>query len=236
MKHVFCIDGNVWSSMSEEEIRATVVGLKEMGLYRLPYDEEIVLRVMHGGDCYNEINGLSGGECTVDVVIRTPKSETKLAGFTLEREENDGTKVDALADAVKLPVTIEGKQAIHRWRMKPKDWSDAERRDHYCDGLITLLATKGLEKKSRKSKLSKLGIGKRTSEYTTKINLSPSVQAGNLEEAEPGQPVRPHLRRGHIRRQHYGERNLLVKQIWIDPVIVNADQNFISKRTAYRIH
>ncbi len=32
---------------------------------------------------------------------------------------------------------------------------------------------------------------------------------------------RPHLRRGHARRQHYGAGRALVKDIWIEPVLVN---------------
>lgn len=38
-----------------------------------------------------------------------------------------------------------------------------------------------------------------------------------------GVKVRPHIRRGHTRRQPYGPGNLLVKKIRIDPVWVNAE-------------
>jgi hypothetical protein len=46
----------------------------------------------------------------------------------------------------------------------------------------------------------------------------------------------PHLRRGHIRqRQHYGPGNHFVKKIWIAPVFVNADPDFVNQRAAYNV-
>lgn len=42
------------------------------------------------------------------------------------------------------------------------------------------------------------------------------------DEKEPGWTVRMHWRRGHYRRQRYGEHNALSKVIWIEPVLVNA--------------
>ena len=45
---------------------------------------------------------------------------------------------------------------------------------------------------------------------------------------------KPHLRRGHIRTQHYGVGNKEIKKIFIQPVFVNADEGWIAdQRKAY---
>ena len=49
-------------------------------------------------------------------------------------------------------------------------------------------------------------------------------------------PVRPHLRRGHLRNQRIGEGRKEVKQIFIQPVFVNADDGWIeNQRKEYRV-
>lgn len=112
---------------------------------------------------------------------------------------------------------------------------DSERRKHFRDGLIAILASRGVEKVGRSNSRKKLGIGAASHDYITTIKLFPNLERGTDEESRPGKPVRPHLRRGHIRNQHHGHGNQLIKRIWIDPVFVNADEDFISTRTAYRI-
>lgn len=38
---------------------------------------------------------------------------------------------------------------------------------------------------------------------------------------EPAYHVRTHWRRGHLRSQHYGPKNSLIRQVFIDPVLIN---------------
>jgi hypothetical protein len=47
--------------------------------------------------------------------------------------------------------------------------------------------------------------------------------------------MRFHLRRGHERSQHYGRGNALVKQFWIEPCFISADDELVSARTAYSL-
>lgn len=49
---------------------------------------------------------------------------------------------------------------------------------------------------------------------------APHGGSGSEEEGN-GVTCRPHLRRGHIRRQHYGAGNSLIKKIWVPPCFVN---------------
>ena len=50
-----------------------------------------------------------------------------------------------------------------------------------------------------------------------------------------GGPVRPHLRRGHIRNQPHGPGNSEVRRIFIQPMFINADQGWIDTKKEYRV-
>jgi hypothetical protein len=85
-----------------------------------------------------------------------------------------------------------------------------------------------------------MGIGKRTKphRYVTRLLLPQDVfvNTGQTDrEHSDRQPSRPHLRRGHIRQQRYGHGLTEQKPIWIAPTFVNADEEFVSPRGAYRL-
>lgn len=103
--------------------------------------------------------------------------------------------------------------------------------------LVVLLATKNAVKRTAYCKLAKLGIGKSHRHRfvdTTTISL-PAERDADGENPPRGTKVAPHLRRGHVRRQHYGAGNQMEKKIWIASVFVNADPDFVATRTKYRI-
>lgn len=102
--------------------------------------------------------------------------------------------------------------------------------------LIVLLATKNADKRTTESKLAKLGIGKniRRFAYTTTISL-PGTLPSDADNPPREGHIAPHLRRGHTRRQHYGAGNQMEKKIWIAPVFVNADPDFVAARRTYRL-
>lgn len=102
--------------------------------------------------------------------------------------------------------------------------------------LVVLLASKQVVKVRKDlTKLKALGIGKKNPySYVTTLRL-PTTEECETEGEESGRPCRPHLRRGHVRRQHWGLQNSYVKKIFIEPVWVNTDQEFISLRDRYNV-
>jgi hypothetical protein len=238
-EHVFCVEGRAYLAMSDEEVKASVAGLKEMDLYHLPFSEgQIILRFLISEDHYLEARGLGeADEFTFDHILISRKGEGRRT-FKIEMDVGKPTYKDLTPYFEEMPKVIDGNRVIYRFRDRGAPHILYANKDACRDFLILLLASRGVEKKTKDvSKLRRLGIGKRdqSAAYITTIRLSSNLQRGNAEEAKPGLPVRPHLRRGHIRHQHYGPNNSQIKKIWIEPVFVNADDDFISSRTAYRI-
>lgn len=104
--------------------------------------------------------------------------------------------------------------------------------------LVVSLATKQITKSRAPNKLAKLGIGKsgRKSRhsYTTTISAPNSGTLPTEHESGRG-PMRPHLRRGHVRAQHYGPNNSMVKKIFVEATFVNTDKEFVSIRDHYNV-
>ena len=95
-------------------------------------------------------------------------------------------------------------------------------------------------KAERVSKLAQLGIGKKRPEprysYTTTISISYADIQDDGTGTRPGHTKRPHLRRGHVREQHWGPANQFVKKIFVEPIFVNSDGEFVSSlRERYNI-
>jgi hypothetical protein len=119
-------------------------------------------------------------------------------------------------------------------------WLPSEReRDAIAHALIALLATKNVVKSIKHNPLAKHGIGAKKNstkryEYVTTISV-PRELPKDEEHKPSGNERAPHLRRGHIRRQHYGPGNELIKKIFIAPIFVNADKTWVKQRTAYNV-
>lgn len=103
--------------------------------------------------------------------------------------------------------------------------------------LIVLLATKNAVKTVKEHKLAKLGIGKKRNPYvrTTTLTIGKITEIADGKGGHDGSHRRPHLRRGHRRAQRYGPKWEFTKDIFIEPVFVNADEGWIAERTAYNV-
>lgn len=242
-RQLFIIGHDALAAVSDEEVVATVAGLKEVGLYHLPYDR-VAVRFLTD-DCVLPYN-------------------PDVASIGLDRRFNfwqadDGRWHSKMGPAHYIEfrnINLRGEPAsmwcVHDgsdtgWRPyefnadnKTGASSLDDMSERTADILITLLATRNAVKETVEHKTAKLGIGgkqpgsTRRYQYVTTIGV-PKELEDDVEHKPTGATRAAHLRRGHIRRQHYGPGNQFVKTKWIAPVFVNADPSFVNTRAAYNV-
>lgn len=205
MNQLFILSYEVIMAVTIEEAEATAAQLKELGLYHLPY-EKVDIQMPWDGIA---INADTGKPFPAKL---GPEAYIRLLDVT-----TDGAKKIAA-----------GCGKVYREDIA----CNPSQIDNFATLLIVLLATKNIIKTVKHCKLAKRGIGKCKYEYSTTLSI-PKILDDDPDNATPGKPKAPHLRRGHIRRQHYGPRNSFIKSIWIEPCFVNADADFVSTRTHY---
>lgn len=106
--------------------------------------------------------------------------------------------------------------------------------------LTVLLATKNIDRKvvinSARSGSKRARDDAKDYSSTTYLNIGKITETcrGGSSSNRSGEPTRPHLRRGHIRLQRYGEGLKESKQIFIQPTFVNADKEWIDRQKTYK--
>lgn len=235
-------------AMDSFETTATYVDMEEMGIAELPYSVvdigipgEFITSIEYEG---NDIQGF-----TISLPMYNPgEPEHEMA--TLTTKEIVAKFGDRYKD-FELRFRYLNNKPIGSWIRFPDGtwtdmghWSPEQVRDGkdraawaVSKVLMVLLATKNVVKTRTKDKLLSMGIGKKKHNmrplYTTTLTLPQPEHMASDGPHIPGTSPRAHLRRGHIRRQKYGPSLQFVKRIWIEPVFVNAAEDFVSSRTAY---
>lgn len=224
MNQAFHITEDVLHALSDEDVRATCEGLREMELFHLPFP-------------------------TVDVIVPTDailrnQATGKPFDDKLGPEHWTRVTLDETCEQVLISMEWRGRVVINAGNFaRPERF----RREHdttwnnmivaarpWRDMLIAVLASRNIVKETivpRTSKLARMGIGKAkpAKQTVTYIRLHPVLPAD--DDGKPsGTTRRPHLRRGHIRNQRdrYGHH-----KVWIAPIFVNADKDFVESRQAY---
>jgi hypothetical protein len=235
-KHLFILSHEVIQAMTDEEVAATVKGLKTLDLYHLPYPK-VSLRIP------NKYAVVDGPEAV--------ENWSHLGGLIFNKTDGkwhlnyedwwyiEFTDLNLLGKPMQCHLVCDGPPRYEKWNLDDRDL-----RYNYescIDLLVTLLATRNALKTTSRDKLAALGIGCRQRadraprfEYTTTITV-PEAPDEDDHTVRPGAPKAPHLRRGHIRHQHYGPGMSYRKMVWIAPTFVNADADFVSKRAAYNL-
>lgn len=213
-RHLFVLDPGIWRAASVHEIEATCDALKKMKLYRLPYEHSVYVRLRaYDIVTFDDKRAPDDPRVVVDIgPLDSLDCRAVVHNFHTGFSENLGSEHMRSQTAVSFAIRAAK------------------------DLLITLLATRNAVKTTKENKLSKLGIGspaKRRYAYTTTISV-PAIMEDD-PDSHPGANKAPHLRRGHIRGQHYGPGNQYVKQIFVEAVFVNADADFVNAREAYNV-
>lgn len=230
--HLFLIGTETLDSLDQNEIDATVKDLKTLDLYHLPYDR---VSIRLPTDQITSLDSKSSRgwwhltKVDKDGIIRPNMGPEHWVQFD---------NVNLLGEPYTSYFVCDG--APH-WRpYRTGSNTDNSFMSALCDGLIVLLATRNVVKTTVQNKLCRLGIGKKRTinrfDYVTTISIPPHEAMGDDEDhPATGATKASHLRRGHIRRQHYGPQRAFIKMIWIAPVFVNADPDFVSTRKRYNL-
>jgi hypothetical protein len=245
-KNLFIIDKATIEAVSDETVAATVADLRQLDLYRLPY-ERVAVRIPL--DCcavaepnptaiLERLDRYKGG--TIDFVRdrTTGKWHSNLGPTHCMEFRNLNLRGEPIETWF---INETGDDKWHPYELRDRDNEQPNKRGHeeIINFLITLLATKNALKRTIRHPLAnrihcKKSGSQRNYEYVTTISIPQELEA-DPEHPPTGGTKCPHLRRGHIRRQHYGPKNAFIRKIWIEPIFVNADPTFVSTRKAYNL-
>lgn len=223
--HLFVIGKEIWSSLDLETVRLTSDALEEAGLLFPPFEKFDIRSSMDVRDfCkFNKLKYPEGFDnISKDATFRyiTKKDGSS---FVYKYWMKDGKKFYSPSE-----MAYFDKESASSWEYFA---------ELYISVLIALLATKNSDKNTEKIKRHGPLSKKRPREYSyiTTIKIGKINETVRLTGESRG-PVRAHLRRGHIRNQRIGEGRKETKQIFIQPVFVNADEGWIeNQRREYRV-
>ena len=229
-RYLFTIAHGVWKTFTPPDLNATCNDMEKLGLYHLPYP--VVDLEFSFADCVRWWNTFRGEVDLSNLLSRLQQSQA---------EENTTTYIRLCNLSLNPEITLTA-TSIHRdifgsvTATYPLTSPPNRMRQIFADLLIATLATRNIQKETHHHKLASLNIGKRRQPYTTTTYIRlPSASEMPHEGTGEGSSKRPHWRRGHIRHQAYGPNHSLHRDIWIEPIFVNRDPDWIDTRQSYTI-
>jgi len=227
-RQLFVLGEDIWNSIDCDDVIATSNALQEINMFKAPF-EEFDLNITMSGQQYAKFMKV------------TDDPESYGADVFMPRTIRYKIRYDETGIFFQYKIKLNNGDFVSRGEIKKNFNDSVKSADHFADVylsvLIVLLATKNAEKQTEQVKRHGPKSRKRPREYryitTIKIGKITETMRSNGESRGP---VRAHLRRGHIRNQRFGEGLKEIKQIFIQPVFVNADEGWIeNQRKEYRV-
>lgn len=239
-RQLFILDSAMLTAMSVDEVKATYADMIELQINKPPY-MEFTIQIPFGMIAINLVKSDAEQReflCTDQDANRPLRIDYDLRHFSDSEAqvicnfniEHKGKWIDAI-EQIKTNYTEISKQNLTIKILQ-------NTASYILTYLIVALATKNVERKVKYNSLAKFGIGKKKRgadyDYVTTLSI------GKLVEYEgpstyTGETKRPHLRRGHIRRQKYGPSLTYERKIWIEPIFVNGYSPEQDHRKAYNV-
>lgn len=208
MNPLFVLDDSIFETMTREDAFETHCGLMDMGLAHLPADVVDVRFRIGAVPALRELKAWA----------HDPKQLTVTLGedfYTITTPGMAGVDVEMLPEKDRVAIDTMVFDVLRY--------------------LVVSLATKNTEKKvvtRTPGKIARDGSLKHTHVTTLRV---PKIQYLPGEGPSTGREVKPHFRRGHIRMQPFGEGRQERKRIWIEPLFVKADPEFIDAQKVYKV-
>jgi hypothetical protein len=240
-RHLFVIGESVFRSLDEKTIESTADAMCELKIYAPPFKKIAVQIHSKPKDIFNWLNAkdIENAFSSMDVVNWSWK-------FDFDRVEYKSPYSYETTQWSKTLGFLSEQQVINLFFRNERIKTEKEALElldssrifagRILELLFVLLATKNIEKNTSEHKKYEKAIKAKISnvyKYTTVLRIGKITETCRSNNST-GATVRPHLRRGHIRTQHFGAGNKEIKKIFIQPVFVNADEGWIAdQRKAY---
>lgn len=228
-RQCFAISDEIYKAVSLEEVRATFADMEELGIAKPPYPEFDVLTKSR-----NVFRPADGAPWKIE--------DERFQHSDVIFRFNGPKLIDALFDwnLGKGPLSLLDRhllEGINRAEFGRFIHNIMDHSEGMYKLILVLLATRNVEKATATNKLAKMGIGKNKDRhwYTTTLKIGRVTETVYEKGEAHGGTVRPHLRRGHKRNQRWGPGFQFTRVIFIEPMFINADENFVSARTAYNV-
>jgi hypothetical protein len=223
----FKIASNVLSALSLDVVNKTAADMQKMGLFKPPFPEFYIQ-----------------AKCRLmEQLILTSIDKSFEETSTIKEEILFHYEFSTNGAKATPYLAIDGMNFCPLDRRKMEASKDVQYQfswmaDTTVRLLVVLLATKNIEKDVETC--NKPNSRNRREQTLSKYSSTTTIKIGAISktmrsEGGTGGPVRPHLRRGHIRNQPYGPGRLEAKRIFIQPMFVNADQGWIDAQKEYRV-
>ena len=239
---LFRLGEDIMKAVSIEEIEATYATMLELGIAKPPYPEftvelptRVILREDGSTDYFDyefsitRFHYVDKGKQLPSVAVELVERDRKLCVHDVTKKVFEEVEAGTMEPGfARDSITSFAWIATQTYKI-----------------LIVLLATHNIERETRENKLAKFAVGLRRNpaRYVTTLRIGKvneyaygATGSDTVAAGKTGHTKRPHLRRGHVRKQHYGPKRAFTREVFINPMMIHADEEYIAARTAYNIN